>query len=965
MEDYEQDYEDAGTAVAPYEPPVSERIAVVNRELGELMAEAAQIVAEGAQQESSGQELVPTHGDAHIIATKRSMAAARIRAAEQRRLIEAKREELESLMRQQLDAARAMLGPLQAQVKVMEEGIFTINLYLGNEEQIHRLRDGEPAPADTPITVRQRVLYMDEECAVAAEDGGLDAQSIENFDAWLLADPAHLDQVLPDTKGIVALQVRRFTKDRDEYDRDKAAADQMAYLLIRNGQRLFRTFVNTGFKLGERLVPKADEFQELFVDRSYDFDTGENVETIIEPGTLAWERAMESADRRERYYMRIGMILEGLLHRSTVFQPLPESGVGFLDQEHHDAGRVKLVRDAEMVLGTGAETFRDWQARTNAQLTVGMRIVGAFAKYGGDFAQYRNRDNGRHDRLSPGNASYPEDGRPYVLEEPFSARFHYADDVQTGWVFRYHETEARYLGDSWGYGGEYRLPKRRASCKVTPRDKFILAFDLITVEELDRFMGDRDNRVEYLDLFPLFKSVRAAKLREQEAEAPFRDMLAGVLARENGVAVEEARMDLDELISWFKFKTKHHRPLLVEAAVPEFVEPEPPKDAFGRRGRRELSEHEEVVRQLRELHEREMRESVEHAAKAVRMITAEHKRLLKDRRRPINTKLVRELRETYTDALAIVRPRDGGYLVVRRISDPWVCLAEHRANGEFVAKQEYQVVGKQRQRWTFAWTHPDWEEWDLDADPRKHMKPMEREELRQRAIGGVPEGKQLMAVLQGDLECTAYYLAEGWSVRGDGRDKNPQLVDGPTVATVTARFVRGMDGEPTYTVRRRGNVWRGLRQDKWAWERDGAEVFPEGVAAWERERELAQQERELRRAVWDRIDRAVRALCKQWMERADRERYEEFLAEYQDPGLWEGHRKMLPEVKLSGDAERLAWRIIADAVDLGVDVEGKMLAEVAGAVSGLDPTRATVPPRELALLVIPKGGTVALADEDE
>jgi hypothetical protein len=37
---------------------------------------------------------------------------------------------------------------------------------------------------------------MDEECAVAAEHGGIDARSIEQFDEWLLADPAHLDQVL-------------------------------------------------------------------------------------------------------------------------------------------------------------------------------------------------------------------------------------------------------------------------------------------------------------------------------------------------------------------------------------------------------------------------------------------------------------------------------------------------------------------------------------------------------------------------------------------------------------------------------------------------------------------------------------------------------------------------------------------------------------------------------------------------
>ena len=40
---------------------------------------------------------------------------------------------------------------------------------------------------------------------------GIDARSIEQFDEWLLADPAHLDQVLPEAKGVVVL-VPRWTE---------------------------------------------------------------------------------------------------------------------------------------------------------------------------------------------------------------------------------------------------------------------------------------------------------------------------------------------------------------------------------------------------------------------------------------------------------------------------------------------------------------------------------------------------------------------------------------------------------------------------------------------------------------------------------------------------------------------------------------------------------------------------------
>jgi len=43
---------------------------------------------------------------------------------------------------------------------------------------------------------------------VAAEAGGIDASDVEAFDAWVTADPAHLDQVLPEPRGVVALMPR-------------------------------------------------------------------------------------------------------------------------------------------------------------------------------------------------------------------------------------------------------------------------------------------------------------------------------------------------------------------------------------------------------------------------------------------------------------------------------------------------------------------------------------------------------------------------------------------------------------------------------------------------------------------------------------------------------------------------------------------------------------------------------------
>ncbi len=91
-------------------------------------------------------------------------------------------------------------------VKKLEEVIWTLNLYLGTGEEIIQLRMGEAASADLPLTIRQLVLFMDEECALESEKQGIDAYSMEQFDEWLLADSKSLDQVLPEKKGILALE---------------------------------------------------------------------------------------------------------------------------------------------------------------------------------------------------------------------------------------------------------------------------------------------------------------------------------------------------------------------------------------------------------------------------------------------------------------------------------------------------------------------------------------------------------------------------------------------------------------------------------------------------------------------------------------------------------------------------------------------------------------------------------------
>ena len=313
------------------------------------------------------------------------IALARVRQLAQAKQAElqARQTELQGILAEKLAVANALLAPLQELVGQIEEAIWTVNLYLGKDEEIVRLRDGEPAPASTPISVRQLVLAMDEECAVAAEEGGIDARSIAQFDAWLLERPEHLDQVLPEPKGVVVLVPRRQSKDYGDPWSNRAAqeADRQSYFLIRNGERLYR--ICTDFIVGTTLLPRRDEFLDFFVEERIDWETRERTRVPLEPGSHAYMEAEKRADARGRHYFRIGLILQGLIDRTPVFHPLP-GAIQVTRPEAYDQGWLRIIADAEPALGDGHERFRDWHARLNATLDVGMRVIGAFSGWSGD-----------------------------------------------------------------------------------------------------------------------------------------------------------------------------------------------------------------------------------------------------------------------------------------------------------------------------------------------------------------------------------------------------------------------------------------------------------------------------------------------------------------------------------------------------------------------------------------------------
>lgn len=457
-------------------------------------------------------------------AARRAVATARNTALKFKKKMLERQEELKMLLAEQQHALQVKVDKLNAMVEIASEAIWTIELYLGRFEEIKQLRGGKAAPKDEKIVVRQLVLNMDEECAVAAEHGGIDTHEIAKFDKWV-KKPKHLRQVLPEPKGIVAFHVRGEAKWRGDPD-----AIIETYFLIRNGDRLYR--IHTNLVVEDTLFPTQNEFQDFFFSFDHDWDTHEKLKNPLRPGSRRYMAAMKKADKRKRHYLRVLLFMQGLIDRTKVFKPLPSPQVNLCDPKQHEE-YLRFLRDAEMVLSDGRPRFHDWMCDINSRMEIGMRIIGEFRSYevaGQSDLEYRSNPKGLKPDSHALHTIERREGGSYMVLFPYS----------------------RWSGHA---------AQKRASFRIDKHDSFVINFDLVTEADIDFYLSNRLDRGDYTKMFPLLKCVRRLRKRETKEEAPFRKLLAGEIAKAHGVEVEVAVARVDDLIRWWKYKNKTHRAL--------------------------------------------------------------------------------------------------------------------------------------------------------------------------------------------------------------------------------------------------------------------------------------------------------------------------------------------------------------------------------------------------------------------
>jgi len=501
----------------------------------DLFGQAVELANATAVAASTSTELVLGTDDASHTKSRLALAHSDVarKAQEATELYEQARQEIEDqrqAMNRRIREIEAQMEPVRKMMARLQDGIGAVNLYLGRDEHIEELRDGNSAAPGTALHIRQQVLAMDEESALSASGGGIDFKQIDKFTEWLLESESNLNQVIPDQLGVVAIMPRRTPVDYSDNAMTNArmnAENFKTWWLIRNGERLY--LMTTDFAVGLRLIPERNEFTDMFTVRR------NGVVTSMEPGSHEWLKAEERADAQTRHYMKVALILQGLVDRTAVFHPLPEGGLNLLSEAEYESGRVCLIADDELAIGMGRPSFADFQRERIGGLDVGMRVVGYFG--------------GGNDEIHPQHAYPPKALDVHTLTRG-DANFLY---------FAYERTDNVYRGNF-----DYGPAKNRATYRIDRTDfhnaRFV-SIDNITVDEIEYYLGSRSERHAYKTLFPALQEAAAVLKAEDAAEYGFRELLGAAFVAENLSDVDGAEAMARELITWWKTANKWHRAL--------------------------------------------------------------------------------------------------------------------------------------------------------------------------------------------------------------------------------------------------------------------------------------------------------------------------------------------------------------------------------------------------------------------
>ena len=495
--------------------------ATLDRATSEAFANpSAALGAEIGDDENPGGTAVATASNAAQVQRLAAIHRERVvMATAMKNLITNRMNEVSRAVRQMTDRSNY----LRRVLRMMES-------YAGIYEEIVPIRDGEPADKDEPLYIIQATRYMDEEVGNIQANRfgqiGIDFSNIELFDEWI-ARPENINLIAPWKRCIIGFQPTRQSRI---YSQDAMVQARLAsynkelYLLIRNGERLYRIFSGNLGAL-ETLIPTTSEWERVMKDVAND---SEYHRLKAKTEQMSWTQRV--------------MLLQGLIHRTDILNPMPHDDIDLFKERDYEAGHVVLLRDYEAVtLDNGREKFREWLERINAQVVRGSRIY-LSAKVRDTDAQERNTRY-KHawacETPTPGVYEVQRVESPQKGDEHHGRRLiiYFMPKSNIFDLYEYRERKAR---DGYTlHGNEY--------------GPVWINYDALTIEDLRYHVGNRAERKGYLESLPLLTKLLAELTDEQRQEDEFVSHICRVEELEE-TAVRAA-------VDWWKTKNIWKRPL--------------------------------------------------------------------------------------------------------------------------------------------------------------------------------------------------------------------------------------------------------------------------------------------------------------------------------------------------------------------------------------------------------------------
>lgn len=430
-------------------------------------------------------------------------------------LIKQKRMELDSIR----DKMQKQITAFSKQMEQISKVIGMIELYMGIEEELYQLKVGVAATIDTPLSLRQLVLYADEEVG-NCYDGGIDYTKLDLFDKWLI-DNDNYKTLLPEERGIVALRPRRNDKDYgDRYtNADLNRWNKQTYFLIRNGENIYR-ICSPHLSVGNTFFPKRKEYEELIL-----------------------KNESCSIDKFKDMYTKLSLFIQGLIDRTNVFAPI-QQGIKISDIE---SKYLNLIYDAEATFPTGRLPFNEWRKEINNGTDRGSRIVLIPSTYSESncWCSYKFEGFYRYYEYKNSEPDCPKDGI-YTVEAIT------VEDGDTKYGIRYLPD-----ADVWTRC-DYHKRKNKVTWMISLNRSWYLNYDHICLEDIDFYINSRIDRADYMNTLPLLRTLRKYLIEEQAKEEDFKKLLQGI-AIKKGINCSESK--IDEAISWWKLKNIWKRPI--------------------------------------------------------------------------------------------------------------------------------------------------------------------------------------------------------------------------------------------------------------------------------------------------------------------------------------------------------------------------------------------------------------------